>query len=347
MDAENRSPRVGQGGIGRRLETAREARGLSLREAEERTRIRSRYLRDLERENFDVLPAVYVLGSLKTYADFLGLDGAALSGEVKDRLAEPAGPDILARPAALEDAEEGDRRPRILPAASFDQLFLGAGVIMISILAIMTLVAAVAQEDQSPISEINEPSTPETPSGIALAGTVEDGTFAQSADDTEKIEQGGGDGRERPRTSKEDEAEDDRGDPGQDSVFGDVEFVRMSPASPRAQPEASASASPAPAAGTASDRGASPGPSPGPSSDASATSSVAAGPAPQASASGNASPGTAVGAAPSRTTPRGGAVSGPQAGVPARPAFDSQADRISAGVDRAVGQAFAATGIER
>ena len=346
---------MGQGGIGRRLETAREARGLSLREAEERTRIRSRYLRDLERENFDVLPAVYVLGSLKTYADFLGLDGAALSGEVKDRLAEPAGPDILARPAALEDAEEGDRRPGILPAASFDQLFLGAGVIMISILAIMTLVAAVAQEDQSPISEINEPSTPETPSGIALAGTVEDGTFAQSADDTEKIEQGGGDGRERPRTSKEDEAEDDRdngegsgeaddrGDPGQDSVFGDVEFVRMSPASPRAQPEASASASPAPAAGTASDRGA----SPGPSSDASATSSVAAGPAPQASASGNASPGTAVGAAPSRTTPRGGAVSGPQAGVPARPAFDSQAGRISAGVDRAVGQAFAATGIER
>ncbi len=66
--------------IGRSLERARTERGLSLWQVEEATKIRVRYLRDLERENFDVLPAVYVLGSLKTYADYLELNGSRSPG---------------------------------------------------------------------------------------------------------------------------------------------------------------------------------------------------------------------------------------------------------------------------
>src|SRR4028119_1488002 len=82
MSGENRDPRVDPE-MGRTLEGARKSRGRTLWQVEQKTRIRSRYLRDLERENFDVLPAVYVLGSLKTYADFLGLDGAALPPPLK------------------------------------------------------------------------------------------------------------------------------------------------------------------------------------------------------------------------------------------------------------------------
>src|SRR5215213_10721804 len=73
--------------IGRTLARAREERGLSLQQVEEATKIRTRYLRDLEDENFEVLPAVYMLGSLKTYAEHLGLDGAAMTGELKRRQA--------------------------------------------------------------------------------------------------------------------------------------------------------------------------------------------------------------------------------------------------------------------
>src|SRR3712207_9426906 len=62
MSGENTAPRA-EPGIGRSLEEARQSQGLSLREVEQRTRIRSRYLRDLEREDFDVLTAVYVLRS--------------------------------------------------------------------------------------------------------------------------------------------------------------------------------------------------------------------------------------------------------------------------------------------
>ena len=50
--------------VGRILEQAREERGLSLPQVEQATKIRARYLKELERENFDVLPAVYVQGSL-------------------------------------------------------------------------------------------------------------------------------------------------------------------------------------------------------------------------------------------------------------------------------------------
>jgi hypothetical protein len=79
MNGEAGNPHTGLE-IGRTLRLAREKRGLSLQQVEEATKIRIRYLRDLENENFDVLPAVYILGSLKTYAEHLGLDGAAITG---------------------------------------------------------------------------------------------------------------------------------------------------------------------------------------------------------------------------------------------------------------------------
>ena len=160
--------------IGRSLERARTERGLALWQVEEATKIRARYLRDLERENFDVLPAVYVLGSLKTYADFLGLDGAALSRQLKASLVEPAEADAPDQPAALGDArdEDDEYEAAPVPAVGFDQLFLGMGVILVSILAVMTIVTAVAQGDESPISQLDQPSAPEAPSEIALAGNV-------------------------------------------------------------------------------------------------------------------------------------------------------------------------------
>src|ERR687897_2045920 len=86
MIGESGNPHTGLG-IGKTLRLVREKRGLSLHQVEEATKIRTRYLRDLENENFDVLPAVYMLGSLKTYAEHLGLDGAAMTTELKRRLA--------------------------------------------------------------------------------------------------------------------------------------------------------------------------------------------------------------------------------------------------------------------
>ena len=72
--------------IGDVLERARAERGLSLQDVENATKIRKRYLTGLEREDFSSLPdTVYVQGFLKTYANFLGLDGEELARDLKNR----------------------------------------------------------------------------------------------------------------------------------------------------------------------------------------------------------------------------------------------------------------------
>jgi len=79
---------LGQGErqIGPLLEQKRTEKGLSLKDVEQATKIRTRYLEGLEREDFSMLPDyVYARGFLKTYATFLGLDGEMLSRELKER----------------------------------------------------------------------------------------------------------------------------------------------------------------------------------------------------------------------------------------------------------------------
>jgi cytoskeleton protein RodZ len=89
MEAGQHNPAQGNesnGGpeIGRLLEQKRKERGLSLEEVEQATKIRKRYLTGLEREDYAMLPdAVYARGFLKTYANYLGLDGEAFSRRLK------------------------------------------------------------------------------------------------------------------------------------------------------------------------------------------------------------------------------------------------------------------------
>ena len=88
MDDEQGTFQTPNGGakIGPILEKARKEKGLTLEEVEHATKIRKRYLAGLEREDFGVLPdAVYAQGFLKTYANYLGLDGEELSRELKDQ----------------------------------------------------------------------------------------------------------------------------------------------------------------------------------------------------------------------------------------------------------------------
>jgi transcriptional regulator with XRE-family HTH domain len=62
-----------------RLREAREARGISLEQAERETRIIRRYLVALEAEDLDAFPAeVYARGFLRSYASYLGLNAQDL-----------------------------------------------------------------------------------------------------------------------------------------------------------------------------------------------------------------------------------------------------------------------------
>ena len=88
--------------IGATLVEAREKRKLSLTDAQKELRIRERYLTALEAEEWDVLPGeAYTRAFLRSYAEFLGLDGTLYVDEYDERVAahrdEPFVPDSLAR----------------------------------------------------------------------------------------------------------------------------------------------------------------------------------------------------------------------------------------------------------
>ncbi len=76
--------------LGKTLSQARIARGLTLEDCERDTRISRRYLDALEREEWKIFPApVYSRAFLRTYAQYLGLDPAALMRLFQSQAEEP------------------------------------------------------------------------------------------------------------------------------------------------------------------------------------------------------------------------------------------------------------------
>ena len=83
--------------IGESLRRARAERGITIEQAAEQTRISAAFLRALEAEAFDQLPApVYVRGFLRSYATYLGLDYEPLLAELgRQREGRVTGPDAF------------------------------------------------------------------------------------------------------------------------------------------------------------------------------------------------------------------------------------------------------------
>jgi cytoskeletal protein RodZ len=82
--------------IGGSLREARLKRNLSPADVQKAIRIRDRYLQALEEERWDLLPGdAYVKGFLRTYADYLGLDGNLYVEEYNSRFARPDEPAFI------------------------------------------------------------------------------------------------------------------------------------------------------------------------------------------------------------------------------------------------------------
>jgi transcriptional regulator with XRE-family HTH domain len=165
--------------IGRILEQARDGRGLSLKQVEQATKIRARYLEELERGNFGVLPAVYAKGSLRTYADYVGLDAEALVRELEDQRAfhpahdptddeppkgSPGIPPILpgipteaGGRRKVEDEEEAGPTP--IPAGGERRSYLpgAAALLLVFALAGVALALTRVEDDPPVISQVREP----------------------------------------------------------------------------------------------------------------------------------------------------------------------------------------------
>src|SRR4051812_24060849 len=97
--------------IGASLREARLRQRIDISEIESETKIRAKYLRALENEEWDLLPGpTYVKSFLRTYAEALGLDGKLLIEEYKlghERLS-----DVEMQPIRPPGAREPRRRRR-------------------------------------------------------------------------------------------------------------------------------------------------------------------------------------------------------------------------------------------
>ncbi len=115
--------------IGNSLREARLRQDLEFIEVEQATKIRGKYLRALEDEQFDILPGqTYVKGFLRTYAEYLGLDGQLYVDEYNSRYI----PGDEETPLRAQNKSTVGRSPRV-----------ESGVVLIALAAIGILTALV------------------------------------------------------------------------------------------------------------------------------------------------------------------------------------------------------------
>jgi len=105
--------------IGQTLREARLRSRIDMTEVEAATKIRAKYLRAIENEEFNLLPGpVYAKSFLRTYADYLGLDSRALLDEYRrryERLSDHELRPLTPRRGEADRRGGGRRRPLLPP----------------------------------------------------------------------------------------------------------------------------------------------------------------------------------------------------------------------------------------
>src|SRR5919201_5420831 len=134
--------------IGNSLREARLRQGLDLPEIEQGTKIRSKYLRALEDEQFELLPAqTYVKGFLRSYAEYLGLDGQLYVDEYNSRYV--IGDDRGEQPFRSQRRETANARTRAHRRFEKSVVLLALGAIV----AVAALVFAAFKFSGGPHSQ--------------------------------------------------------------------------------------------------------------------------------------------------------------------------------------------------
>jgi cytoskeletal protein RodZ len=115
--------------IGNSLREARERQGLGYPEIELATKIRAKYIRALEEEDFTSIPGdAYIRGFLRTYAEYLGLDGDVYVDEYASRFITSWRDELPPRP----ERRRIRRRERRLERRAV--VLVLAGIVLVTVL---------------------------------------------------------------------------------------------------------------------------------------------------------------------------------------------------------------------
>ncbi len=108
---------------------------IDINEVERRTKIRAKYLRAMENEEWDLLPGeVYARSFLRTYGEVLGLDSRELLDDYKRRYDHPSDQELRPIAAPGRDRERHARGPRGVPAWAL------IGVVLLAVVAALYFV---------------------------------------------------------------------------------------------------------------------------------------------------------------------------------------------------------------
>jgi helix-turn-helix protein len=134
------SLRGGMTDIGVTLREARMRARIDISEVERATKIRARYLRAMEHEEWDALPGpVYVKSFLRTYSDYLGLDTRMLLDEYKRRFERPSDHDGRSIATLHRERERAARGPLVPP-------WLVIGLVLIAVVVALYLVGTLSSK---------------------------------------------------------------------------------------------------------------------------------------------------------------------------------------------------------
>ncbi len=152
--------------IGSTLREARMRSRIDISEVEVGTKIRAKYLRALENEEWDLLPGpVYVKSFLRTYGDYLGLDSRLLVDEFKRRYERPSDHDVrvMTTTARERDRERRSRGPSRLSGA----LLAPRALIVLALVVIVVALILIGNHNGKNPAGSGRPITPATTGGDA------------------------------------------------------------------------------------------------------------------------------------------------------------------------------------
>ncbi|GIO83774.1 XRE family transcriptional regulator [Paenibacillus faecis] len=168
--------------LGQQLKEARLARGLSLDDVQEMTKIRKRYLEAIESGDYKVLPgSFYVRAFIKTYAETVGVDADELLTEHKQQVPdvdpEPTMEPVLQKRRSSRVAERNSKWLSTTLMWSFAVLILVVIYMYFAVWGKNTDQAKGDQPDPTPVTDVRQEGSTNN-AGKAAGQNGTDGTAA-------------------------------------------------------------------------------------------------------------------------------------------------------------------------